>query len=53
MTLTLVKGNYFEALFSRWEPRKEEDGSVFIDRDPAVRIPPPFHLSLIRTSYSR
>lgn len=36
MTLTLVKGNYFEALFSRWEPRKEEDGSVFIDRDPKV-----------------
>jgi hypothetical protein len=36
-TLTFIKGTFFEVMFSgRWEPKKEEDGSFFIDRDPIV-----------------
>jgi hypothetical protein len=35
--LTSIKGTYFDAMFSgRWDLQKEEDGSIFIDRDPFV-----------------
>lgn len=35
--LTSIKGTYFDAMFSgRWELQKEEDGTIFIDRDPFV-----------------
>lgn len=34
-TLTAKKGTYFEAMFSgRWDLKKQEDGTYFIDRDP-------------------
>jgi hypothetical protein len=36
-TLTSQKGSFFEAMFSgRWEPKVEDDGCYFIDRDPTV-----------------
>eukprot|EP01089_Gocevia_fonbrunei_P011434 TRINITY_DN2473_c0_g1_i2.p1 TRINITY_DN2473_c0_g1~~TRINITY_DN2473_c0_g1_i2.p1 ORF type:complete len:316 (-),score=79.02 TRINITY_DN2473_c0_g1_i2:71-1018(-) len=36
-TLVACQGSYFEAMFSgRWDLKKQEDGSFFIDRDPFV-----------------
>jgi len=36
-TLTSIKGTFFDSMFSgRWEPKKDEDGCFFIDRDPIV-----------------
>jgi hypothetical protein len=36
-TLTSKKGTYFEAMFSgRWDLKKQDDGTYFIDRDPFV-----------------
>jgi len=35
--LTSQKGSYFDSMFSgRWKVKREEDGSIFIDRDPFV-----------------
>ena len=35
--LTNGKSGYFTAMFSgRWNVKKEDDGTVFIDRDPLV-----------------
>eukprot|EP01089_Gocevia_fonbrunei_P005932 TRINITY_DN1642_c0_g1_i1.p1 TRINITY_DN1642_c0_g1~~TRINITY_DN1642_c0_g1_i1.p1 ORF type:complete len:348 (+),score=67.93 TRINITY_DN1642_c0_g1_i1:92-1135(+) len=36
-TLTSQPGSYFEAMFSgRWQAKMSDDGTYFIDRDPAV-----------------